>query len=84
LPLDYPNDRELLDHAFPLIGLTPPLEAKLLWIRSTLSVAEVECSVAYLEEAQGRDDIEILNEPRPLPFDAQGVLPYVKDISGHL
>jgi hypothetical protein len=81
LPLDYPNDRELLDHAFPLIGLTPPPEAKLLWIRSTLSVAEVECSVAYLEEARGRDDLQILNEPRPLPFDDQGVLPYVKDIS---
>ncbi len=81
VPLDYPNDLELLDHAFPLIGLTPPPEAKLLWIQSTLSVAEVECSAAYLEEARGREDLQILSDPRPMPFDAQGLLPNMKDLS---
>ena len=81
LPLDYPNDRELLDHAFPLIGLTPPQNAKLIWIQSTLHVAEAECSVAYLEEARNREDLEILTDPRPMPFDGNGLLPRVSDIA---
>ena len=81
LPLDYPNDRELLDHAFPLIGLTPPQDARLIWIQSTLHVAEAECSVAYLEEARNREDLEILTDPRPMPFDGNGLLPRVSDIA---
>lgn len=81
LPLDYPTDRELLDHAFPLIGLTPPPKARLLWIQSTINVEEVECSAAYMDEAKGRDDLEILCEARPLPFDSNGLLPNVKDLA---
>jgi hypothetical protein len=29
----------------------------------------------YLEAARGRSDLEVLGEPRPLPFDAAGNLP---------
>ena len=56
------------------MGLAEPPDAKLLWIRNTLFLSEVECSVAYLDEAHGRDDLEILSDPRPLPFDADGFL----------
>lgn len=75
LPLDYPTDVEMLDAALPTIGLTEPPHARLLWIRNTLDVAEVECSVAFLEEARGRGDLEIIADPRPLPLDEQGCLP---------
>ena len=54
LPLDYPTDRECLDAALPTIGLTEPPHAKLMWVHNTLDVAEVECSVAYLNEARER------------------------------
>ena len=74
-PVDYETDREILTRALPTIGLTEPQDAKLMWIRNTLEVAEVECSAAYWDEAQGRDDLEILSEVRPLPFDEQGHLP---------
>jgi hypothetical protein len=80
VPLDYPTDTELLDTAFPLIGLTDPADAKLLWIRSTLDVVEVECSSTYLEEARERDDLQILTDPRPMPFDAKGMLPNVYQV----
>jgi hypothetical protein len=56
------------------IGLREPPDARVLWIRNTLDLAEVECSVAYLEEARRRDDLEILCEPRGFPFDADGHL----------
>src|SRR5690606_40163739 len=79
IPLDYPTDREMLDHAFPTIGLVDPPDARLMWIRNTLDVAEVECSRAYYEEAKQRADLEVLIEPRPLPLDEHGFLPAFHD-----
>jgi hypothetical protein len=73
-PLDYETDREMLAAALGTIGLVDPPDAKLLWIADTLHVNEVECSVAYLNEARQRGDIEILTEPRELSFDAAGNL----------
>jgi hypothetical protein len=75
LPFDFPTDRALLDAALPTIGLAPPHEAKVLWIRNTLDLVEVECSAAYLDEARGRSDLDVLTPLRELPFDALGNLP---------
>jgi hypothetical protein len=75
LPLDYPTDRECLDAALPTCGLVEPPDARLMWAHNTLEVAEVECSVAYLNEARERKDLEIIRDPRPMPFDAAGNLP---------
>ena len=74
-PLDYPTDRQVLDAALQTIGLTEPADARLLWVQNTLHLAEVECSVAYWDEARSRDDLEIISDPRPLPLDDQGHLP---------
>ena len=79
IPIHCPTDTEVLDVALPDIGLTEPPDARLMWIRNTLDVAELECSVAYLEEARQRDDLEILTDPRPLPLDDQGLLPSVNE-----
>jgi hypothetical protein len=75
LPVNFDTDREILDEALPTIGLTEPLDAKILWIRNTLDLAEVECSQVYWDEAQDRDDLEIISELRDIPFDAAGNLP---------
>jgi hypothetical protein len=64
----------MLQAALGTVGLVEPQNARLLWIADTLDLAEVECSAAYLEEAQGRDDLEITSEPRELQFDAEGNL----------
>jgi len=77
IPIHYASDREVLDVSLPIIGLTEPVDAKLMWIHNTLDVAEVECSAAYLDEARERTDLEIVSDVRPLPFDASGVLPLV-------
>jgi antitoxin (DNA-binding transcriptional repressor) of toxin-antitoxin stability system len=74
VPLDYESDREILDVAFPTIGLTEPPDARLMWIHNTLEVVEVECSAAYLPEALQRLDLKVLCEPRPMQFDAKGNL----------
>ena len=74
-PLNFDSDREVLDAALPTIGLRQPLDARLLWIPNTLHLAEVECSAAYLEEALGRRDLEIVGELRDLPLGPDGNLP---------
>lgn len=74
-PFDYATDRDILDVALPTIGLTDPPHAKLLWIHNTLDLVEVECGEAYLPQAREMSNLEILTEPRPLPFDATGNLP---------
>jgi hypothetical protein len=75
LPLDYVTDSECLDAALPTIGLTEPPQAQIMWAHNTLDVVEVECSVAYLNEARERSDLEIIKDPRPMPLDAAGNLP---------
>ncbi len=80
VPLDYETDREILDVALVSIGLTQPPEARFLWARNTLDIAEIECSDAYLEEARERDDLEVLSEPRPMPLGEDGNLPQIADL----
>jgi hypothetical protein len=75
LPLDYETDAEILDAALPMIGLRPPSEARILWIRNTLQLAEAECSSALLEEAGRRPELEVASELRPLPLGRDGNLP---------
>lgn len=79
VPIHYETDRDVLDVALPSIGLIEPEDARLMWIRDTLTVSEVECSASYWAAARERDDLEILSDPRPLPFDASGNLPGVMD-----
>ena len=74
IPLDYRTDREMLQAMLSQIGLIQPPNAKLLWIHNTMALAEVECSAAYLSEARDRDDLEILSDLRPIPFDELGNL----------
>jgi len=57
------------------IGLVEPQDAKLLWIKNTLALEEIECSAAYLDEARDRPDLEILTPLRDLPLDESGNLP---------
>ncbi len=85
LPLDFATDRAAIEAALPTIGLIEPADAKILWIRNTLELGEVECSAAYLGAAQERDDLKILSQLRPLPFDAAGNLPPggVSELAAH-
>ena len=75
MPLDYESDGEMLGEMLREIGLTEPPDARLMWIRNTLSMTEVECSAAYLDEAHERQDLEILTPLRSLPVGVDGNLP---------
>ncbi len=74
-PLHFETDRELLDASLAIIGLVEPQQAKLLWIKNTLNLEEVECSAAFFNQARERPDLEVLTVLRDLPLDAAGNLP---------
>jgi hypothetical protein len=75
VPPHFDNDRETLKVALGTIGLVEPERAKILWIRNTLDVVEVECSEGLFEAAAPRRDLNIVAQARPLSFGADGNLP---------
>lgn len=74
IPLAFDTDREAIRAALDTAGLADPARARLIRIRNTLDLAEVEVSEAYRPALQARPDLEPLGPPRPLPFDAAGNL----------
>jgi hypothetical protein len=72
LPLVFESDREAVENALNCIGLTPPDRARVIRIRSTLVLGEIECSEALLPEIAKRPDLTVIGEGHPLGFDAAG------------
>jgi hypothetical protein len=75
IPMTVDTDREAVDAALGTIGLVQPEEARIVRIKNTLLLEELDVSEALLEEAKQRGNIEILWGPKPLVFDTTGALP---------
>jgi hypothetical protein len=74
IPVYYDTDREVLENALPTVGLVEPENAVVVQIRDTLHLGEVLVSEACLPEVQERDDLELIDGPFDMPFDADGNL----------
>jgi len=74
VPATYETDREAIETALSCIGLAPPEQARVVRIKNTLLLGEIQVSEALLPEIAGRADLTQLNEPAPLAFDAGGRL----------
>jgi len=74
IPITCKSDREALDHCFATIGLTAPEHARLIRIRNTLHLNEVDISESLFREISGRPNIEYVAGPAPLEIDASGKL----------
>jgi hypothetical protein len=72
VPATYDSDREAVETALSCIGLTPPERARVIRIKNTLMLGEIECSEAFLPLIEQRPDLEVVGEARPLGFDAGG------------
>jgi hypothetical protein len=73
IPATYETDREAIETALDCIGLTPPERARVVRIKNTLVLGELEVSEAYGAEIARRSDLTIIGES-PLRFDATGRL----------
>jgi hypothetical protein len=74
IPLAFDTDREAIQAGLETAGLSDTERARMIRIRSTLDLAEVEMSEAYAATLRARPDLESLGPPHPMPFDAAGNL----------
>jgi len=74
VPMFFETDQECIKTALGSVGLTPPEKSRIVRIKNTLQIDEVEVSEAYQEEFSRRKDLEILEGPKPMVFDTHGNL----------
>jgi hypothetical protein len=72
VPATFDTDREAVETALSCIGLTPPEKARVIRIKNTLMLGEIEVSEAYAAEIAKRPDLTPIGDASPLPFDAAG------------
>ena len=73
VPATYETDREAIETALSCIGLTPPERARVIRIKNTLMLGELEVSEAFAAEVDKRRDLTTLGTA-PLEFDVAGRL----------
>jgi hypothetical protein len=79
LPVHFETDREVLDAALAIIGTRPPEEARIMRIRNTLMLEELECSEPCLNDGNRATEFSATSPPRALAFDPQGNIPKVTE-----
>ena len=74
VPATYETDRAAIETALSCIGLTPSEKARVIRIKNTLRLAEIEVSEGLLAELARRPELQKVTDPAPLAFDAAGRL----------
>lgn len=72
VPLTLPSDREAIMVAVESIGVVSPSALKIIRIRNTKSLGEVDVSLTYRDEIKQRPDLRVIEEKGPLRFRADG------------
>jgi hypothetical protein len=72
LPLVFETDREAVESALGCIGVTRPADARVVRIKNTLMLGEIECSEALVPEIGRRPELSVVGAGRALAFDAAG------------
>ncbi|MFQ5828413.1 MAG: [Fe-S]-binding protein [Candidatus Methylomirabilia bacterium] len=74
IPATFDTDRGAIEAALDTIGLIPPERARVIRIKNTLTLGEIEVSEPFLPEVNQRKELTVVGEARPLGFDAAGTL----------
>jgi hypothetical protein len=74
IPLTVKDDIEAIDIAIKCVGLIPREKLKIMRIKNTALLSEVDVSEAYEDEIAGRDDLEMITPKREMDFDPAGYL----------
>jgi hypothetical protein len=75
VPMAFETDREAIQVALKMIGLTPPEQARIVRIKNTLQLTEMDVSEALLSEIGAHERLSVATEPAVLVFDDKGNLP---------
>jgi len=74
-PVHYASDRECLEKISPTVGKVELAEVTFAWIKNTLELRELKVSENLRGEIENNRTLEIVGEPEPIGFDADGNLP---------
>ena len=72
IPIALPTDQAAVEAALDTIGSIPPEEARIVHIKNTLELGELEVSKSFLPEMKGRADLAVSKQLGPLSFDEAG------------
>ena len=77
VPMAFDTDRDAIRTALNMNGLTPPEQARVVRIKNTLLLTEMDVSESLLTEVQANGRLRRLTDPAPLTFDESGgLLPF--------
>jgi hypothetical protein len=74
IPITMPTDREAIQLALKTCSRVKHPETRIVWINNTLSLEKIFASEPLLPEIRKNSQIEVLGDPRPMPFDGKGNL----------
>ena len=74
IPLTLKTDHEALDTAIKSLGLIPKEKLKIMRIKNTAQISQMDVSEAYAEELAKRSDLHVEVEKREMAFDKDGNL----------
>lgn len=73
IPMIFPDDREAIAAAIKMCGQPDPAKVRMVRIKNTLSVAQMQISASLLEEAATKR-LKVAAEGKPFEFDRSGRL----------
>ncbi len=74
IPLTVQNDYTAIETAIKCVGLIPREKLKIMRIKNTSQLSQIDVSEAYEDEISGRDDLEIVTPKKKMEFDSAGNL----------
>jgi hypothetical protein len=74
LPIALKTDQEAIATALTTVGPIEPWEARVIRIKNTLEMEELQVSEALLDELKGRSEITPIGGLEEMTFDAEGNL----------
>ena len=74
VPMAFDTDRDAIQAALGMNGPTPPEQARVVRIKSTLHLTESNASEPKLTEVRARGRLSHLTESGPMTFDGSGNL----------
>lgn len=74
MPMVLNTDHDALVVALKTCARVSPATARIVHIKNTLELEQIEVSESYLPELKSRKDVEVLSEPEPLRFSPEGWL----------
>jgi hypothetical protein len=77
VPIALKTDKEAITTALTTVGPIEPWEARVIRIKNTLEMEELQVSEALMDELKGRSDIAFMGDLEDMPFDADGQLPSI-------